>query len=232
MTPFQMMASGALYQAGDPALQARRLAAKDLCHAFNALLPSQEAEGQALLQKLLGSMGEGCVITAPFWCDYGSNITMGRYFFANHNCVILDCAPVTFGDFVFVGPSCGFYTAGHPLDARRRDQGLEAVCRVLVIEGKDAAGPDVQIFRAADRVVDPVFPVVYPGGEVENGLAVRPHAEALQRRELDGQVHGWVLRGLVLGELLGLPLQLRCVLVGQSLIELLLGLSGDGQRVF
>jgi len=39
--------------------------------------------------------------------------------------VILDAAPVTFGDHVFVGPHCGFYTAGHPLDAQQRRQGLE-----------------------------------------------------------------------------------------------------------
>jgi len=65
------------------------------------------------------------VITAPFWCDYGSNIEIGENFYTNHNCVILDCAKVTFGDNVLIGPNCGFYTAGHPLDAVRRNQGLE-----------------------------------------------------------------------------------------------------------
>ncbi len=39
--------------------------------------------------------------------------------------VVLDAAKVTFGDNVFVGPGCGFYTAGHPLDAERRNVGLE-----------------------------------------------------------------------------------------------------------
>ena len=43
----------------------------------------------------------------------------------NMNCVILDGAKVTFGDNVFVAPGCGFYTAGHPLDAERRNAGLE-----------------------------------------------------------------------------------------------------------
>lgn len=41
------------------------------------------------------------------------------------NCVILDGAPVTFGDNVFIAPNCGFYTAGHPLDVQQRNQGLE-----------------------------------------------------------------------------------------------------------
>ena len=32
---------------------------------------------------------------------------------------------MTFGDHVFIGPNCGFYTAGHPLDAVTRNAGLE-----------------------------------------------------------------------------------------------------------
>ena len=50
---------------------------------------------------------------------------MGSHVEINHNCVILDCAQVTFGDHVFIGPNCGFYTAGHPLDAQTRNAGLE-----------------------------------------------------------------------------------------------------------
>ena len=61
----------------------------------------------------------------PFWCDYGYNITFGENFFANHNLVILDCAKVTFGNNVFIGPNCGFYTAGHPIDFEQRNRGLE-----------------------------------------------------------------------------------------------------------
>ena len=125
MSPYEAMLAGHLYQADDPELGRMRLAAKDLCHAFNALPPSREAEGQALLARLLGKIQGPCTILPPFWCDFGSNITVGPHFFANHNCVILDCAPVCFGSHVFVGPNCGFYTAGHPIDAARRDQGLE-----------------------------------------------------------------------------------------------------------
>ena len=77
-------------------------------------------------------MGSGCRILAPFWCDYGCHIRVGREFFANHNMVILDAAPVTFGDHVFVAPNCGFYTSGHPIDAERRDRGLEYAYPITV----------------------------------------------------------------------------------------------------
>lgn len=58
-------------------------------------------------------------------CDYGFNIHIGENFYSNHNLIILDAAPVTFGDNVFIAPNCGFYTAGHPLDATERNKGLE-----------------------------------------------------------------------------------------------------------
>jgi hypothetical protein len=50
---------------------------------------------------------------------------VGERFYANHNLIILDAGGVSFGDDVFIGPSCGFYTSGHPLDFERRNQGLE-----------------------------------------------------------------------------------------------------------
>ena len=77
------------------------------------------------MKKLLGKTKDKFTILSPFWCDYGYNIEIGENFFVNHNCVILDCAKVTFGDNVFVGPDCGFYTAGHPLDYEIRNQGFE-----------------------------------------------------------------------------------------------------------
>lgn len=126
MTEKEKMQRHMLYDANyDPELQQERINCKELCYDYNALRPSQRAEQTALLQKLLGKTKGSFTIIAPFWCDYGYNIEIGENFFANHGCVILDCARVTFGDNVFVAPGCGFYTAGHPIDAERRNAGLE-----------------------------------------------------------------------------------------------------------
>ena len=38
---------------------------------------------------------------------------------------MLDGAPVTIGDNVFIAPNVGLYTAGHPLDVRQRNRYLE-----------------------------------------------------------------------------------------------------------
>lgn len=126
MTEKDKRDAGKLYDANyDATLHHERQQCKDICFQYNNLAPSATDARIALLQRLFYSIGKRVTILSPFWCDYGYNIRIGENFFANHGCVILDCAPVTFGDNVFVGPQCGFYTAAHPLDAERRNRGLE-----------------------------------------------------------------------------------------------------------
>ena len=133
MTEKEKMQRQMLYDANyDTQLLAERRAAKDMCYDFNLIRPSDTRRQTNLMKKLLGSTKGDFTIIAPFWCDYGYNISIGENFFANHNTVILDGAKVTFGDNVFIAPDCGFYTAGHPLDYERRNQGLEYAYPITV----------------------------------------------------------------------------------------------------
>ena len=91
MTEKEKMLRGMLYDADDSTLCADRVRAKELCHAYNQLRPSDAAGMRELLQRLLGETGETFCVTAPFWCDYGYNIRLGEHFYANHNLVILIC---------------------------------------------------------------------------------------------------------------------------------------------
>ena len=133
MTEKEKMRAQMLYDANyDQTLLEERDKAKDLCHQYNQLRPSDRLGQREVLKKLLGKTGENFILTAPFWCDYGYNIELGENFYANHNLVILDGAKVTFGDNVFIGPDCGFYTAGHPIDFERRNRGLEYAYSITV----------------------------------------------------------------------------------------------------
>ncbi len=133
MTEKEKMLAQKMYDANyDQALLEERTKAKELCYDFNNLRPADETGKREVLKKLLGKTGENFIITAPFWCDYGYNITLGENFYANHNLVILDGAKVTFGDNVFIAPDCGFHTAGHPIDFERRNQGLEYAYPITV----------------------------------------------------------------------------------------------------
>lgn len=133
MTEKEKMANGLLYDAGaDRSLSHDRLVCKDLCFAYNQLTPSQTSKREELLRKIIAKAGKSPWVEQPFWCDYGYNIEIGDNFYANHNCVILDGAKVTFGDNVFIAPNCGFYTAGHPIDYEQRNQGLEYAYPITV----------------------------------------------------------------------------------------------------
>lgn len=126
MTEKEKMLAGMIYDANyDPTLIEERMKCKEMCRDYNELRPSDMAERDALLRRMLGEVKGDLLIEQPFYCDYGYNISVGRNFYSNFNMVILDGAPVTFGDNVFVAPNCGFYTAGHPLDYVSRNKGLE-----------------------------------------------------------------------------------------------------------
>lgn len=133
MTEKEKMQRQMLYDANyNEELSEDRARAKDLCYAFNQLRPSDVQGQQALMKQILGKTKGAFMIVAPFWCDYGYNIEIGENFYANHNTVILDGGKVTFGDNVFVAPNCGFHTAGHPIDAERRNKGLEYAYPITV----------------------------------------------------------------------------------------------------
>lgn len=125
-TEKEKMLSGMIYDANnDPFLLAERDACKIKCFEYNNLNPTQKAEKKELLSKILGKCPNNIVLEPSFWCDYGYNIEAGENFYANHNLIILDEAKVTFGNNVFVGPNCSFYTCGHPIDVSDRNKGLE-----------------------------------------------------------------------------------------------------------
>lgn len=127
MTEKEKMIAGKVYNSQDSELVAALNKSKSLCRQYNNLDFSNVAARKVIIDELLQEEhNDGyCVFTSPFWCDYGFNVKVGKNFYSNHNLVILDCAEVTFGDNVFVGPNCGFYTAIHPIDAHQRNTGIE-----------------------------------------------------------------------------------------------------------
>lgn len=106
--------------------------AKALCFEYNQLSPNEKDAQRVILNKLLGKMGKEVIVTPPFWCDYGYNITVGDYFYSNHNLIITDGAKVTFGDHVFIAPNCCFTTAEHAIDPEMRKAGIEVAKPITV----------------------------------------------------------------------------------------------------
>lgn len=133
MTEWKKGQKGYLYDANnDQAIIDLRTKCADLCYEFNLCRPSETEKQTAIMKQILGNIKGSFVITSPFYCDYGVNITIGNNFYTNHNCTILDGAKVTFGDNVFIAPNCVFSTAGHPIDAEQRNVGLEIAMPITV----------------------------------------------------------------------------------------------------
>lgn len=98
---------------------------KDKCFKYNQLNPNDREAQTKMLKEILNKMGDEVIVTPPFWCDYGYHITVGNFFYSNHNLIIQDGANVTFGDHVFIAPNCCFTTAEHALDSEMRKAGIE-----------------------------------------------------------------------------------------------------------
>lgn len=133
LTEKEKMLQGLLYDANyDENLKQERIKCKILCQKYNTLAYDDFESKKAVLKEILGKTKENFLIEPQFYCDYGYNIEIGENFYSNHNLVILDPAKVIFGDNVFIGPNCGFYTASHPLNAEERNKGLETALPIKV----------------------------------------------------------------------------------------------------
>ncbi|KAG7344502.1 maltose O-acetyltransferase [Nitzschia inconspicua] len=125
------MLAGELYNAFDPELVAERQAAKELCFQYNRLSPVQENdERKQILQKLLRV--DDAWIESPFHVDYGLHLKLGKNFYANHGCTILDCNRIDIGDNCMLAPHVCISAATHPLEVERRARGEEFTASITI----------------------------------------------------------------------------------------------------
>ena len=133
MTEREKRDLGLWYDANyDAELLEEREKAEELCFALNHTAPREHEKQNRIIGELLAQFGEGSTILAPFNVDYGYNCRIGDNTFVNHYAYFMDCAPITIGNYCFIGPYCGMYTAIHPLVAGARNLGLEIAKPITV----------------------------------------------------------------------------------------------------
>ena len=96
--------------------------ARRLTQEFNTADRADFKKLQSIIEELFAKC-ENPFVNPPFYCDYGFNIEVGKNFFANYNCKIVDGGDVIFGDDVRIGPDCTFCTPNHMMDPRMRKEG-------------------------------------------------------------------------------------------------------------
>jgi maltose O-acetyltransferase len=119
-TEQEKMLAGELYDPLDPELVAGRNRARGLCQDLNATREEQQDLRRQILVELFGAGGDAVWMQPPFFCDYGSNILLGKKVFFNFNCIVLDVCQVTIGDHTLFGPAVQIYTATHPMNYELR----------------------------------------------------------------------------------------------------------------
>lgn len=71
----------------------------------------------------VGRVGRHVAVETPFICDYGYNITIGHHVVIGRNCTINDVCEVKIGDNCVIGPNVNIFTAGLPIDPKKRQGG-------------------------------------------------------------------------------------------------------------
>lgn len=108
----------------DEAVYNEQKRARILTQKLNTMDRS-DFEGIAAVCRELLDTDQNVFINPPFYCDYGNHIKVGKNFFVNYNCTILDVAQVTIGDNCLIAPNVAIYTAGHPVHPVSRNSAYE-----------------------------------------------------------------------------------------------------------
>jgi maltose O-acetyltransferase len=122
-TEWDKMLAGELYNPLDGDLVRRRERARDLCQTLNTTREAEQERRRSILIDLLGAGGDTVWMQPPFYCDYGTNMHLGKRVLFNFNCIVLDVCEVRVGDYTLFGSGVQILTPLHPMNAaRRREQ--------------------------------------------------------------------------------------------------------------
>ena len=120
MTEKEKMLSGQTYYARDPELIKLHKDCRKSLKELNSITSDNVNRRLSILDNLLGKIDDGVWIESPFYCDYGTNISIGKNTFINFNCVLIDNNKIEIGSNVLIGPGVHFYTPSHPLKHNER----------------------------------------------------------------------------------------------------------------
>lgn len=115
----------------DASVMEEQKVCRKILQRLNTVDRSDFDEISRILKELFGK-SEGAFVNPPFYCDYGTHIEVGKNFFANYNCMIIDVAKVKIGDNCQMAPNVAIYTAGHPVHPVSRNSAYEYGIEVTI----------------------------------------------------------------------------------------------------
>ena len=121
ISDWDRMIAGKLYNSSSKDIFKHHALGLKRCDRFNKISVWRIKTKQRALEKLIPSAkGKGLAVFAPFYCEYGVNIHVGKGCFVNYNCTFLDVSPINLGDSVWLGANVTLATPNHPFIAEER----------------------------------------------------------------------------------------------------------------
>lgn len=117
---FEKMRSGKLYNSTEKNILKKHVRALWLCDRYNKSAIWNIPKRNFIIKRLIPNIAPNFFIMTPMHVEYGCNLTIGKDFFSNFNCMFLDVATITIGDSVMLGPNVTLATPMHPLLAQER----------------------------------------------------------------------------------------------------------------
>jgi len=163
VTEKEKMLQGNYYNSRDPELIKMYHKARNLLKRYNNLDSELTKERAEILTDLFEFKGTDVWIEAPFFCDYGENISIGDKTFVNTNCMFLDNNKITIGKNGLIAPYVQIYTASHPLKASERIIEKRNESRYLTFAKPVTIGDNVWIGGNT---------VIFPGVTIGNNVTI------------------------------------------------------------
>ncbi|MBW3088200.1 sugar O-acetyltransferase [Bifidobacterium sp. 82T24] len=132
---WERMVSGEVYQDSHPEIERKRAEAKRLFVAYNRTDYEDVERRREIMERLFASVGDDVFIEPNFRCEIGRNISIGSHAYINFDCVMLDNAPITLGDYVWIAPMVGLFATNHALDFEERKAGACRARPIVIGDG-------------------------------------------------------------------------------------------------
>ena len=160
-TNYEKMLAGELHSGLDPEIRALATAREEHKAALDAVAADDHEGKLAAMRDLFGSVAGHCLITPPFFVDFGKHVHLGKWVFANAGATFLDSNTITIGDHAALGPNVQLITATHP--KRPEDR---------IIHGDPDAFPPFDVINIAKPIVIGAYVWIGAGAIVMPGVTI------------------------------------------------------------
>ena len=126
MAEIDKLHTGELYYPRDKELLAHQLKCLDRLYDYNATRPTEQQKREELLKEMFAEIGDNCYFEPPLHSNFGgAHCHFGSNVYANFGLTLVDDTHIYVGDNTMFAPNVVVATAGHPIDAKMRGDGLQ-----------------------------------------------------------------------------------------------------------